>query len=45
MIKFFEKIKQKLLSYNPPTGSLGAGKFSRDLIYAKKDNLNLNYKI
>jgi len=34
MIKFFRKIRQKLLAENPPAGAGRAGKFSKYLIYA-----------
>ena len=34
MIKFFRKIRQKLLTENPPAGAGRAGKFSKYLIYA-----------
>ena len=34
MIKFFRKIRQKLLTENPPAGAGQAGKFSKYLIYA-----------
>jgi len=34
MIKFFRKIRQKLLSENPPDQAGRAGKFSKYLIYA-----------
>jgi hypothetical protein len=34
MIKFFRRIRQQLLTENPPAGSWRAGKFSKYLLYA-----------